>query len=264
MKAPSLETGLFFASIRNLRHTNPRTIEGCRKSTFTAFARLRYNGCMITLAVLDYRMPARAASSPDILETPFGPVAGRRTAGTITLAAATLPDPRAAAYAARLAGAERVLAVILEPDLTQPTLPRDFIEFTDERPTTFFETVGTGYVQQQPPFCPEMTTALGAAGARQGGNLLILDNLPAPDTRAWWRNQGVAAFTTHSQPEGALCRELEMCWATLLVPPNFDLSGWPGGVNLPSPRACACGHAMQFARRAGKLPPDWRRWVIPR
>ena len=155
MKAPSLETGLFFASIRNLRHTNPRTIEGCRKSTFTAFARLRYNGCMITLAVLDYRMPSRAASSPDILETPFGPVAGRRTAGTITLAAATLPDPRAAAYAARLAGAERVLAVILEPDLTQPTLPRDFIEFTDERPTTFFETVGTGYVQQQPPFCRE-------------------------------------------------------------------------------------------------------------
>lgn len=216
---------------------------------------------MTFLALLDFRESPSANADRQSVRTPFGAVAYDDTAPDLIVLAAAAADPRANAYAARWLGAERVIAVLAEPSLSQPVLPVDFIEFTSNRPTTFFETVGAGYVQQAPPFCPELTAALASAGAAQEGLLLILDELPPPPTRQWWRSQGIDYFTTWSQPDGALCRELEMCWAVLLTPPGFDLLLWLRGVSLPASRACPCPQTMQFARQSGRLPADWRRWV---
>lgn len=216
---------------------------------------------MTPLALLDFRDPQPAHTAPQSVRTPFGAVAYAQTASGLIVLAAVAADSRANAYAARWLGAERVVAVLTEPSISQPVLPVDFIEFTSGRPTTFFETVGAGYMQQSPPFCAELTAALGRAGAAQDGLLLILDQLPQPAARQWWRSQGVDYFTTWSQPEGALCRELELCWAVLLTPPDFDVLAWLHGVALPASRGCACGQTMQFARQSGKLPADWRQWV---
>ena len=230
---------------------------------------------MTSLAILDFRESPPANAARQSVHTPFGAVAYDDTASDLIVLAAAAADPRANAYAARWLGAERVIAVLTEPSVSQPVLPVDFIEFTSGRPTTFFEVVGTGYVQQQPPFCAELSAALhgadaalhgaGAAlhgaGAAQNGLLLILDELPQPAARQWWRSRGVDYFTTQSQPDGALCRELEMCWAVLLTPPGFDLLPWLPGARLPAVRSCPCPQTMQFARQSGRLPADWRGWI---
>lgn len=216
---------------------------------------------MTSLALLDFRESPPANAARPSVRTPFGAVAYDDTASDLIVLASAAADPRANAYAARWLGAERVIAVLTEPSVSQPVLPVDFIEFTSGRPTTFFETVGTGYVQQSPPFCPELTAALASAGAAPEGLLLILDELPPPPTRQWWRSQGIDYFTTQSQPDGALCRELEMCWAVLLTPPGFDLLPWLSGARLPAARTCPCPQTMQFARQSGKLPADWQRWI---
>ncbi len=216
---------------------------------------------MTPLALLDFRDPQPAYTAAHSARTPFGAVAYGRITDELIVLAAAAADPRANAYAARWLGAERVVAVLTEPAVTQPVLPVDFIEFTSNRPTTFFETVGAGYVQQSPPFCAELTDALSRAGAAPQGVLLILDQLPQPAAHEWWRSQGIDYFTTWSQPEGALCRELEMCWATLLTPPGFEAVAWLGGVALPAARTCLCPQTMRFARQSGKLPADWRQWV---
>jgi purine nucleoside phosphorylase len=145
-----------------------------------------------------------------------------------------------------------------------PTAPSDFVEFTDGRFTTFFAKIGTGYVQQAPPFCPELRAALLSAGAADGGNLLIVDELPQTAVRQWWHEHDIELISTHSQPEGALCRELEMCLAVVAVPGAMAMQEWLTAVahHLPAPRSCDCGSSMAFARKMGRLPEDWREWII--
>jgi purine nucleoside phosphorylase len=154
-------------------------------------------------------------------------------------------DPRAMALAARLLRAERVVGVVREAGVDRPLLPTDFIEFTTGRPTTFFETIGAGYVQQEPPFCPEISQALQSARAEPAGTLLVLDELPGAAERRWW-NGRVSLITTEIQPEGALCRELELCYAVLVVPVEMDVAPLLETMlaHLPLERQCTCGTAV--------------------
>lgn len=155
-------------------------------------------------------------------------------------------DPRAIATAARLLGAERVIGLVRDPNANRPLLPTDFIEFTSGRPTTFFETIGAGYVQQDPPFCPELSQALQSAGAEPAGTLLVRDELPNPAERAWWQAHGLSLITSETQPEGALCRELELCYAVLVVPAAMDIAPLLETMlaHLPVDRQCSCGTAV--------------------
>jgi 5'-methylthioadenosine phosphorylase len=155
-------------------------------------------------------------------------------------------DSRAVAMAARLLGAEQVIGVVRDAGVERPVVPADFIEFSSGRPTTFFETMGAGYVQQEPPFCPEMSQALRAAGAETGRTLLVLDELPEAAERAWWNGRGVSLITPESQPEGALCRELELCYAVLVVPAGMQIAPLLATVvaHLPVERQCGCGTAV--------------------
>ncbi len=213
-----------------------------------------------------------SANRPFFVQTPFGDVSallftdkGRQV---IFLQPPTeqgiYADP-AVAYAARAMEAERVIAVARDTGVDGPATPADYIEFTNGRFTTFFSHVGTGYIQQDPPFCPQLRTALLAAGVADGKTLVILDHLPAPKEKKRWQELELNWFTTQTQPLGALCRELEMCFAVLALPPNFPISGLIRHLLacLPTKRECQCAESMAFARRSGKLPPDWRDWIQP-
>jgi hypothetical protein len=174
------------------------------------------------------------------------------------------PDPPALAYAAKALGGERVLFVLRDVGVPKPVAPADFVEFTSGRFTTFFTHIGTGYVQQVPPFCPELRTAVLQAGGVVGGTLLVVDELPEPGVRQWWEAKGIGLISRRSQPEGALCRELEMCVAVVAAPEAMDITAWVTAVyaNLPSERACGCDQTMALARKSGRLAADWREWII--
>jgi 5'-methylthioadenosine phosphorylase len=198
--------------------------------------------------------------------TPFGPVwyANGELGGKATLFLdRSMVDPRAIAYAARALEAERVLALASDPAIATAVTPADTIEFTERRPTTFFETIGSGYVQQEPPFCPELRQALATAGAEAGGILLVVES-PALTPRRWWAAQGVTCIGSETQPEGALCRELELCYAALVTPPRVPLASFlePVLAALPPARGCGCGDTMAQARASGRLAADWREWPL--
>ena len=82
--------------------------------------------------------------------------------------------------------------------------------------------------------------------------------------RQWWAAHGIELISTRSQPEGTLCRELEMCVAVVVVPPALDLQEWVRAVDryLPSERSCDCDQTMVFARQNGRLAADWREWIV--
>jgi 5'-methylthioadenosine phosphorylase len=167
------------------------------------------------------------------------------------------------AYAAKALGAERVVAVVRDAQVSQSLAPADFIEFTSGRFTTFFAKIGAGYIQQEPPFCPEVRGALLKSGVAEAGVLLVVDDLPAQPARQWWAAREVTLMSTKTQPEGALCRELELCFAVLAVPVEMALErlGAEIATNLPAERSCGCSQTMAQARRSGKWPADWRQWV---
>ncbi|MEW5986678.1 MAG: hypothetical protein AB1791_08600 [Chloroflexota bacterium] len=238
---------------------------------------------MPVVAVLDN--PSKIQNPKSKIATPFGPVGYDRLAlagGEVAILVAAvhvsrftfhtpianhqLPiptDPRALAYAAKALGAERVIALARDTGVERPSVPDDFIEFTTGRPTTFFTAMGAGYVQQDPPFCPELRQALLAAGAEAAGPLLILDELPPAAGRDGWAARSINLITTVTQPEGALCRELELCFAVLVAPPEMVIQSFLAAVleNLPAERGCTCGETMALARRSGRLAADWRGWV---
>jgi 5'-methylthioadenosine phosphorylase len=168
-------------------------------------------------------------------------------------------NPKSLAYAARTLGGTRVLSLIRDSHTRLATTPADFIEFTSGRPTTFFETIGTGYVQQNPPFCPQLRRALLAAGVSETPTLLVVNELPEPAVRAWWQEKDVNLIATTGQPEGALCRELELCFAALALPETIPLRPLLEQImtHLPAKRTCGCGQLMANARKFGKLTADW-------
>jgi 5'-methylthioadenosine phosphorylase len=198
------------------------------------------------------------------IETPFGPIVYRKLGAAeedpILIFRRFHDDPRPQAYAARALGGTRVISIVRDDvGVERPSTPSNYIEFTSERPTTFFETIGTGYVQQDPPYCPELRQSLLAAGAGETGNLLVVDKPPAPDVRAWWQDHGVSLISVETQPEGALCRELELCYAVLALPQTArpDVLLPDILAHLPTERGCGCDQLMATARKFGKITADW-------
>ncbi len=202
------------------------------------------------------------------IDTPFGTIPYQQAEHLAVLPITQLPSSPisdyyyspALAYAAKAIGATQVLAIIRDTAVSTPTTPNDFIEFTNGRFTTFFNKIGTGFIQQTPPFCPELRQALINNVAKDGNTILIRDTQPNPTEREWWHKKGIKMLTTHSQPEGALCRELEICFAVLAVPQTFNLSDWLPQLlaHISIKRTCECGNTMTFSRKIGKLPNDWQ------
>jgi 5'-methylthioadenosine phosphorylase len=214
------------------------------------------------------------APAKNTIDTPFGPASfsvvtmGGREAGLFRRDG----DPRARTVAAKELGAERIIGVfngaalnrLLKPG--DCLIPDDLIDQTRGGPTTFFTTRGLGYVQMTPPFCSETRAAL-VSGAR-AGRLFDLGTAvacpPRPITPAEakaWRALGGDVAVWGLAPEWSLARELELCYAALVVVSESLTADQiaPFIAALPAERQCNCARLNPGAHR--ELGDDWRKWL---
>lgn len=218
---------------------------------------------------------AGRACGGTLYETPYGRVTQRglalvRTADT---------DPRALIYAAKAAGAAAVLAAaraeavspLLEPgDLV---VPADVIDLTRLLPPTFFAGKGYGFIRLDPPFCPELSAALYAAArektprAFRGATYVGVDGSreATEAERRMYRTWGGDVVGAGLVPEAFLARELELCYAGLVIVGDAETDLLPVLARAAElarrHRECGCGLAMAGARAQGLISEDWREWV---
>jgi 5'-methylthioadenosine phosphorylase len=212
-------------------------------------------------------------------QTPFGSVLQQE--GALLRAEGT--DGRALIYAAKAAGAKRLLAA----DLVQPlspllesgdlVVPSDTIDQTRLRPFTFFENKGYGFIKLNPPFCPVLMERLyAAAGAITGrafrratyvGKDGPRDLTPAEGRM--FRQWGGDIAGDGLLPECYLARELEICYAAITAVDQADLLGVlrraaAATADLASgakEQPCGCRQSMAFAKAQGLVGEDWRTWL---
>lgn len=138
---------------------------------------------------------------------------------------------RANVFAAKELGVERIIAwsgpgIIAKPlrpgDLA---LPDDLLDFTRNRPSTFYEGKGIGFLRQFPVFCAALRRALREAwegGDRPGGMRLFRSGtyactegprLETPAEVRFLAGAGADMVGMTLCPEAFLARELEICYA---------------------------------------------------
>lgn len=215
------------------------------------------------------------AASTTLHDTPYGSVVER--GGLLIRDGET--DPRALIYAAKQAGASRVLAAgLVEPisPLLEPgdlVVPADAVDLTRLLPATFFIGKGYGFIRLDPPFCPELMGSLYQAGRAQtprcfrGATFVGTDGFreATPAERRMYRTWGADVAGAGLLPEAFLAREMELCYAAVTV-----VGSDPAGLRRVLERAahlagsgrrnCACGQAMAGARAQGLIGEDWREW----
>lgn len=216
--------------------------------------------------------PAGAESTH---ETPYGPVTQR---GAVLLRAEGV-EARALIYAAKAAGAKRVLAgdraTAVSPLLEAGDLvvPADTIDQTRLRPFTFFTGKGYGFIKLNPPFCPDLMAGLYEVGRSitprcfRRATYVALDGPrdATPAERRMFKQWGAELTGAGLLPEAYLARELELCYGALTVVGEGEL--YPALAALAerlgggaAARACACGQTMAFAKAQGLVGEDWRQW----
>jgi 5'-methylthioadenosine phosphorylase len=148
---------------------------------------------------------------------------------------------RANVYAAKSLGVERIFAWT-GPGAVSPryrpgdlVLPDDLLDFTRDRPSTFYEGKGIGFVRQSPVFCEAMRGALRSAakprevGTRpaarfHGGGTYACTAGPRLETPAEVRflaSAGADLVGMTLCPEAFLARELEICYAPVAYVTNY-------------------------------------------
>jgi 5'-methylthioadenosine phosphorylase len=110
-------------------------------------------------------------------------------------------------------------------------LPDDLLDFTRNRPSTFYEGQGIGFIRQFPVFCEKIRAAIraewgkGAPGRRLlDGGVYACTEGPRLETPAEIRFYGRAGGDLVGMtlcPEAFLARELEICYAPVLYVTNY-------------------------------------------
>jgi 5'-methylthioadenosine phosphorylase len=143
---------------------------------------------------------------------------------------------RANIDALRSLGAEAIVTVSsvgsLRPGLAPGTfvLPSQFVDFTKQRPTTFFDGGRVYHVSLADPFCPDLTSRTLAAGKATG--------TPFVDQRTYVCVEG-PRFSTRAEskffqgfadvigmtlvPEVTLARERGLCYVCLAMVTDYDV-----------------------------------------
>src|SRR3989449_578610 len=261
-----------------------------------------------------YQMPGLDDRREETITTPFGEpsdsfVLGRVGGRDIAFLARhgrghrLLPTEinfRANLFAFKTLGVERVVSVSAVGSLREElrpldvVLPDQFIDWTRQRPSTFFGSGMVAHVSLADPVCPVLGEALHeaaqACGARvrRGGTYLCIEGPPF-STRAeshLYRSFNADVIGMTNAQEGKLAREAEICYATLAMVTDYDC--WrpeeaavtvQEGVarlndnaamaqsivasvlaRLPEPRACACASALKNAilTEASRVPRETR------
>ncbi len=186
----------------------------------------------------------------DEVSTPFGPpsapVASGRIGSTRLL---FLPrhgrghryspseiNYRANVFALKTLGAERVLSVSAVGSLREGLAPGDFVlpdQFIDKtwgRASTFFGDGVVGHVGFAEPTCAAFAAAVAAAAAsggkrlHRGGTYVCMEG-PQFSTRAesqLHRSWGADVIGMTGATEAKLCREAEVCFASLALVTDYD------------------------------------------
>ncbi|HTZ61832.1 MAG TPA: S-methyl-5'-thioadenosine phosphorylase [Thermoplasmata archaeon] len=143
---------------------------------------------------------------------------------------------RANVDALRLLGAEAIVTVSsvgsLREELAPGTfvLPTQFVDFTKQRPTTFFDGGRVYHVSMADPFCPDLLATARAVGTEVG--------LPFATDRTYVCVEG-PRFSTRAEsaffrgfadiigmtlvPEVTLARERGICYACLAMVTDYDV-----------------------------------------
>ena len=181
-------------------------------------------------------------------------------------------------------GAEAILTVSSVGSLTEElppgsfVLPAQFIDFTRQRPTTFFDGGKVFHVSMADPFCPDLLRLATESGGATGhpfatGRTYLCVEGPRFSTRAESRYFRTLADVIGMTlvPEVTLARERGRCYACLAMVTDFDV--WAdkpvearevvetmhrnvGGMRevlsdllrrLDAPVTCRCAHALDEA-----------------
>jgi 5'-methylthioadenosine phosphorylase len=177
---------------------------------------------------------------------PSGPVEEGTVGGVRTLFLArhgpghTIPphrvNYRANIDALRSLGAEAIVTVSsvgsLKEELPPGTfvLPSQFVDFTKQRPTTFYDGGQVFHVSLADPFCPNLSRVVATAGRELGspfaeGRTYVCVEGPRFSTRAeskFFRSfADIIGMTL--VPEVTLARERAICYACLAMVTDFDV-----------------------------------------
>ena len=144
---------------------------------------------------------------------------------------------RANVYAAKSLAVERIIAWT-GPGIISETyrpgdlvLPDDLLDFTRNRPCTFYEGKGIGFIRQFPVFCVTLRAALrvvsrdGPGGIRMhaGGTYACTEGprLETPAEIRFLAKAGADMVGMTLCPEAFLARELEICYAPVGYLTNY-------------------------------------------
>lgn len=149
--------------------------------------------------------------------------------------AAPFVNYRANIWALKELGVERIVAWsgpgVINPGMKVGAyaIPHDLIDFTKQRPSTFFTKGGLGFIRMAEPFCPDLRHAL----------LFALDDRPEPiyDEAIYLCTEGprletpaeIRLFYSYGAdlvgmtliPEAFLARELEICYGAVCYLTNY-------------------------------------------
>lgn len=146
-------------------------------------------------------------------------------------------DYRANIFAAKDLGVERIIAWsgpgIVSKGMRPGdlALPDDLLDFTRNRPSTFFEGRGIGFVRQFPVFCGTVRKVLLEVWKRGTGDPRLIDGgtyactegprLETPAEVRFLARAGADMVGMTLCPEAFLARELEICYAPVAYLTNY-------------------------------------------
>ena len=105
------------------------------------------------------------------------------------------------------------------------------VDFTKNRPTTFYDGPRTTHVSFADPYCPTLREVLvkGAADlgipSRDGGTMVVIEG-PRFSTKAEskiYSQLGCDVIGMTQFPEVTMARELELCYATVALVTDYDV-----------------------------------------
>jgi 5'-methylthioadenosine phosphorylase len=205
----------------------------------------------------------------------------------------------------KMLGVERLVSVSavgsLKEDLRplDVVLPDQFIDWTRQRPSTFFGNGVVAHVSLADPVCPVLRSTLRAAAdgvavrLHDGGTYLCMEG-PQFSTRAeshLYRSFGLDVIGMTNVQEAKLAREAEICYATMAMVTDYDC--WRAEeeavtvqevvarlndnaanaqkilaralARIPATRDCACRDALTHAilTERARIPPEARERLRP-
>lgn len=148
---------------------------------------------------------------------------------------------RANIYAAKSLGVTRIVAWTGPGVLSRKVrpgdlvFPDDLLDFTRNRPSTFYEGKGIGFLRQHPVFCETLRDALRSAAKRRaagregggrvhfGGTYACTEGprLETPAEIRFLARAGADLVGMTLCPEAFLARELEICYAPVAYVTNY-------------------------------------------